>query len=162
MALLYSMRFKRWMAGRPGLGFVEAARSRAASSDSVNALAAEGSGRGSPRGGISPVLTLRRTFSKSLAFSPGLARFTFSRTMPAVFACSLWQLTQYRASSVFSGAAGCCPSARETQVIWMSPATEIRRRPKQETPHLARIVSWDLVMFTGLKTFLVTAGSGPQ
>ena len=49
IALLYSVRFNRWMAGRPGLGSRRAARSSAPSSQLTNVAASDVSRRGARR-----------------------------------------------------------------------------------------------------------------
>ena len=65
-----------------------AARSRADSSHEVNAAVVGPSGRGKPTGGISPVRTLRNTFSQMFAPAPTFSKLMPSSTIPAV--CSFW------------------------------------------------------------------------
>ena len=52
IALPYSARFRRWMAGRPGFGFLMETSSSDRSSQVVNAAVRAGSGFGSGAGGI--------------------------------------------------------------------------------------------------------------
>ena len=86
MALLYSARLRRCMAGRPGFGFAAASRSRASSSHLANADAAAGVGRGSPGGGISPVCDFAENLFESGGTPPGWDQSMPSRTIPAVLA----------------------------------------------------------------------------
>src|ERR1035438_10714071 len=96
MALLYSTRFRRCTAGRPGLGLAAAARSRASSRDLVNDAAVGAAGRGMPAGGISPVRILRSTFSSTAALPPALATSIPLSATPAVAFFWLWHRAQYR------------------------------------------------------------------
>ena len=68
-AAVYSARFKRCTATRPGLGLARAAASSAVSNSVVTFAYVALSGRGRPAGGISPVRSLRATFSHKSACS---------------------------------------------------------------------------------------------
>ena len=83
-ALTYSVRFRRWIAGRPGLGCAAAARSSAVSSQDANSALVAASGRGRPGGGIAPARSLRTTFSHTSAPPPTSARSAVSSSSPAV------------------------------------------------------------------------------
>ena len=63
IALVYSVRFKRRMTGRPAYGDFWAAASRSAIRPTVNASRVALPGRGIPAGGISPAVSFRATFS---------------------------------------------------------------------------------------------------
>ena len=95
MALLYSARFRRCTAGRPGLGCAAAYLSSESSSVRVKFATTGAAGRGIPAGGISPVLNLRSTRSSSAALGPALAGSTPFSATPAVGFFWLWQATQY-------------------------------------------------------------------
>ena len=91
--LLYSVRFSRRAVTRPASG--GAASSARASSSSIQRTTAACSaslGRGSSFGGISPVRTLRATFSQvrgSRAMAAGVA--LPSRSRPPFLSFALWQ-----------------------------------------------------------------------
>src|ERR1700674_3917285 len=95
MAAVYSARFSRWTATRPGLGLAAAAASSAASTAELAAAYVAASGRGRPGGGISRVRSLVATFSQISAWLQMCSTSNVSSISPAVFSLALWQVTQY-------------------------------------------------------------------
>src|SRR5262245_66561254 len=54
------------------------------------------SGRGAPAGGISPLGSLRMTFSHCAGLEPGVAASAGFSEKPAAFTLAWWQVAQYR------------------------------------------------------------------
>src|SRR6202020_2188968 len=98
IALAYSARFKRWSAGRPGLGWSAAALSIEPSSHDRNSSTAAFSGLGIPKGGMAPVRSFLTPFSQVSALSGTFDRSILSSVNPAIFVFELWQVTQYLSS----------------------------------------------------------------
>src|SRR5437879_4398463 len=98
MAAVYSARFRRCTATRPGLGLAAAAASSAPSIADVIAVYVAASGRGRPGGGISCVRSLVATFSQISALLPTWSTSSASSVSPAVLSFVLWQVTQYLSS----------------------------------------------------------------
>ena len=94
MALAYSVRLSRWIAGLPGLGSAAAARSSSLSSPDKRRLVASPDGRDRPAGGMAPARSLRATFSQVSGAAATSSASTDSRLSPAVRWASLWQSTQ--------------------------------------------------------------------
>ncbi len=99
MALLYSVRLRRWTEpALPGFGAAAHARSRSVSNEVAIERYVAASGRGIPGGGIIPDRSFTMTCSHSSASAAGFVASRPSSLIPAIAATSLWQTTQYCSS----------------------------------------------------------------
>src|SRR5260370_1036342 len=95
MAAVYSARFSRCTATRPGLGFASAAASVSDPIAAVIALYVGMAGGGRPEGGISCGRSLVAPFPHASPEPATCAASNVSRITPAVFSRLLWQVMQY-------------------------------------------------------------------